>query len=133
MVTPAGALAQAQGPGPEGAAELFALKVGSGLFGRDIARSARGWGRAVHFVYGSLWGAIYGTLQGVTRRRPLLNGAAHGMLVWGVGPGSLVPAMKLMHSPAQMPPLQTCLNILGHVIYGVTLAKVFDALLNPRT
>ena len=57
-VTPAGALAQAHGPGPEGAAGLFAMKVASGLFGRDIARSSRLWGKVVHLAYGSFWGMV---------------------------------------------------------------------------
>jgi hypothetical protein len=131
-LTPAGALAQAHGPGPEGAAELFALKVASGLFGRDIARRARPWGKAVHLAYGTLWGALYGILQGPARRRALLSGPAHGAFVWALGPGWLVPSMKLMHPPTQIPRHQALLNILGHLLYGTALAKLFDTQLSQR-
>jgi len=127
MVTPAGALAQAHGPGPEGAAGLFAMKVASGLFGRDIARSSRLWGKVVHLAYGSFWGMVYGILQGPRRRQPVLAGPLHGLFVWSLGPGWLVPAMKLMHPPTEAPPAQTWLNLVGHVLYGVTVAELFDA------
>src|SRR4051812_38409232 len=48
---PAAALVQPSGPGPEGPAGLFAAKVASGLFGRDLAESTRPWGSAVHLAY----------------------------------------------------------------------------------
>jgi len=57
-VTPAGALAEAQGPGPEGAAEYFIVKVGSGLFDRDFSRYSKPAGKILHFVYGSFWGSF---------------------------------------------------------------------------
>src|SRR5689334_9171050 len=52
-MSPATALVQASGPGPEGPAGLFAAKVASGLFGRDLATRTKQWGKAVHIVYGS--------------------------------------------------------------------------------
>src|ERR1051326_7520533 len=126
IVTPAGALAQTRGPGPEGAAGLFGMKVASGLFGRDIARSVRPWGKLVHLAYGSFWGMIYGLSQGRARRNPLASGPAHGFLIWVIGPGFLVPAMKLMQRPGETPVGQKAMNIFGHLLYGVTVGKLFD-------
>lgn len=126
-VTPAGVLAEDQGPGPEGAAEQFLAKLGSGLFDRDLSRYSKPAGRILHFVYGAWWGVVYGMQQGRRRRNPWLAGTAHGLLVWGFGPGSLVPAMRLMLPPSKAPKQQTAAMVAGHLIYGITVAKLFDA------
>jgi hypothetical protein len=127
-VTPAGALAQAQGPGPEGAAERFAVKLGSGLFNRDVAPYAKPAGKAVHLLYGSFWGALYGLVQASLRRSPLMAGLLHGLVVWSVGPAWLVPAMKVMRPPQQQSALTNALMIAGHIIYGQAVSQVFAAL-----
>ena len=127
-LSPAAALVQTSGPGPEGPAGLFAAKVASGLFGRDLAKRTKVWGRVVHLAYGSFWGMVYGMLQNKSRRRPQIAGASHGMLVWAFGPAVLVPAMKLMPPPSKVPREQTALNFAAHVIYGVTLAQLFNLL-----
>src|SRR5438105_1615347 len=46
-MSPAAVLARASGPGPEGPASLFAAKVASGLFGRDLAKRTKPWGKVV--------------------------------------------------------------------------------------
>jgi hypothetical protein len=126
-VTPAGALTQPQGPGPEGLAEQFAFKVASGLLGSDISTSVRPVGMATHLMYGSLWGVLYGVIQASYRLRPNRFGPLYGLLVYGVGPAFLVPAMKLMRPPREEPPARTSMLIIGHIIYGATLARVFSA------
>ncbi len=126
--TPAGALTQPQAPGPEGLAEQFAFKVASGIFDTDVTPYMRPAGLAVHFLYGSAWGVLYGLLQATYRRPPSLFGALYGLLVWLVGPAVLVPTMKLMGSPAEEPPLRTAMMVAGHIAYGVTLATTFEAL-----
>jgi hypothetical protein len=131
-VTPAGALAEAEGPGPEGAAELFIAKLGSGLFDRDVSKYSKPAGELLHFVYGSFWGAAYGLQQGRSRRNPWLAGTLHGLFVWSFGPGSLVPAMRLMLPPWKAPKRQTALMIAGHVVYGLTVGRLFDAQMSRR-
>jgi hypothetical protein len=127
-MSPAAVLAQSSGPGPEGPAGLFAAKVASGLFGRDLKRT-RPWGRIVHLAYGSFWGVLYGILQTKHSRRPELAGASHGVFVWAFGPALLVPAMKLMPPPSKAPREQTAISLAAHVIYGVTLARLFNLLI----
>jgi hypothetical protein len=127
-VTPAGALTLPQGPGPEGLAEQFAFKVASGLFERDISLSIRPVGFATHLAYGSLWGVLHGLAQASYRLPPRLFGPIYGILVYGVGPAFLVPAMKLMRPPREEPTERTSMLILGHLLYGSVLAEVFDAL-----
>jgi hypothetical protein len=124
-VTPAGALAQPPGPGPEGLAEQFAFKVASGVFASDISSSVRPVGLATHLAYGSLWGVLFGIVQASYRLRPGLFGPLFGLAVYGVGPAFLVPAMKIMRPPQEEPPERTSLLILGHVVYGAVLAEVF--------
>ena len=132
-MSPATALVQTSGPGPEGPAGLFAAKVASGLFGRDLATRTRQWGKAVHLAYGSLWGLIYGILQTARTRRPVLSGASHGLLVWAFGPALLVPAMKIMPAPAKAPRGRSALSLAAHVMYGVTVAALFSRLAQKRT
>jgi len=132
-MSPDTALVQASGPGPEGPAGLFAAKVASGLFGRDLATRTRQWGKAVHLAYGSLWGLIYGMLQTTRTRRPLLSGATHGVFVWAFGPALLVPAMKIMPAPAKAPRGPSALGLAAHVMYGVTVAALFSRLAQKRT
>jgi len=127
-VTPAGALVAPVSPGPEGLAEQFAFKFASGLFGRDISRYNRPAGLAVHLAYGSAWGLLFGLLQGSRRRSPLPFGGFFGSVVYLVGPGCLVPAMKIMRPPSEEPPLRTIVLLAGHVLYGMALATAFDRL-----
>src|SRR5262249_12991300 len=128
-MSPATALVQASGPGPEGPAGLFAAKVASGLFGRDLATRSRHWGRVVHLVYGTLWGLIYGILQTDRRRRTAVSGVSHGLFVWAFGPALLVPAMKIMPAPTAARRSENVFVIAAHLVYGLTVAAVFGRLL----
>jgi hypothetical protein len=129
--TPAGALVRAPVPGPEGLAEQFAFKVASGVFDSDITPKMRPVGMATHLAYGSTWGALYGLVQGSIHARPGLMGPLFGLLVYGVGPGWLVPRMKIMPSPREESPQRTSMLILGHLVYGCVLAEAFDLLDRP--
>ena len=131
-MSPATALVQASGPGPEGPAGLFAAKVASGLFGRALATRTKRWGQAVHIAYGSIWGLVYGILQTTRTRRPVMSGVAHGLFVWAFGPAILVPAMKLMPAPAKTPRARAMLSVAAHAIYGVTVATLFSRLSQRR-
>jgi uncharacterized membrane protein YagU involved in acid resistance len=126
--SPGGALVQVQAPGPEGLAAQFAFKVALGVFDKDIAGQLRPVGLGVHVLYGTFWGALFGIVQGTYHRRPGPTGALYGLLVWLIGPALLVPAMKLMQSPAAEPPVRTASMVAGHVAYGVALAAVYERL-----
>ena len=131
-ITPVGALTIPQGPGPEGLAEQFAFKVAAGGFEQDITHQIRPIGLATHLAYGSAWGALYGILQASYRLPAESFGALYGLVVYSVGPALLVPAMKIMRPPREEPPERTSLLIVGHLVYGVTVAQVFRALHRPR-
>lgn len=126
--TLAPALEIPQSPGPEGLAEQFAYKVASGVFGRDLSSSTRLAGRVVHLAYGSGWGMVYGLWQGSYPVSPLLAGPLYGVAVWAVGPGLLVPSMRLIEWPSTLPRDRTIELVTGHVAYGLALALTFDVL-----
>jgi hypothetical protein len=128
QVTPAGALAQAQAPGPEGLAAQFAHKLLSGLFGYDISGYEQLAGEAVHFTYGGSWGVLFGLLQSSYRRPPVRFGALYGLIVWLVGPALLVPAMRLLPPPTKDRPARLATMVGGHLVYGLAVAAAFEAL-----
>ena len=127
-MSPATALVQSSGPGPEGPAGLFAAKIASGLFGRDLAGRTRPWGQAVHLMYGSFWGLVYGMLQTRRTRHPLISGVSHGLFVWAFGPALLVPAMKIMPAPSKTARGRTVFVVAAHLIYGLAVATLFSRL-----
>jgi uncharacterized membrane protein YagU involved in acid resistance len=125
---PADALAQPLPPGPEGLAEQFAFKIASGVFGVDLAPYQRAAGIATHLTYGSLWGALYALVQTSVKQPPALAGMLYGLAVWLVGPGLLVPAMKLMRPPHKDDPARTTTFVAGHVLFGIAVAAVYERL-----
>ena len=127
-MTPAHALTMASGPSPEGAAERFALKLASGLFGRDIGSLVRPAGLAVHVLYGSFWGVVYAVFQSGLQWTPGLAGLLHGLGVWTVGPGWLVPAMRVMRHPDEQPLETNASMVAGHLLYGLAVSRVFESL-----
>jgi hypothetical protein len=55
------------------------------------------------------------------------------VFVWAFGPAILVPAMKLMPTPAKAPRARAVLGVAAHAIYGVTVATLFSRLSQRRT
>jgi hypothetical protein len=132
VVTPAGALAEAQGPGPEGAAERFALKLSAGLFDSDISPRVKLAGQLVHYTYGTFWGIVYGLSHFSLRRPPSVLGPAFGFGLWAFGPGFLVPRMRVMRPPSLEPPFRTAVMIGGHIMFGMSLAALCERLRKRR-
>lgn len=112
--------------------ELFAQKVATGLFGVSLAGDTRrATGVALHFVYGGCWGAVYGLIQASLHLPPAPHGLLYGLVVWLVGPVTLVPAMGIM-PPPQCQGAREALLVAGfHVAYGFALGLTFDAFTRP--
>lgn len=127
--------ATAPTPPPEAPVEetdpryLFVGKVSSCLFEKEMADSERrSWAELAHWVYGSLWGMLYGVLQSSLRVPSLLHGLLLGTVVWVAGPLFLGPAMRLVPPPRPSPLGQT-LTVWGHhAVYGVATAVVYGLL-----
>lgn len=123
---------QIQAPFLDQSTELFVQKVATGLFGASLSESARtAAGAGMHFAYGGFWGAVYGLIQSSLRLPAALHGLLYGLLVWLIGPVTLVPAMGIMPPPQQQGVRQALLVAGFHVSYGLALGLVFDAFTRP--
>ncbi len=109
----------------------FVQKIATGLFGRSLSpKQQYVAGTAWHLAYGGFWGTVYSLVQSSTRVSRLLLAPIHGLIVWAVGPGWLVPRMKLMLPPTEQRPRLLAMVIAVHVAYGALVALVFHLLRN---
>ncbi len=123
---------QVQAPFLDRSTEIFAQKVATGLFGASLPEGTRQVvGVATHFLYGGFWGAVYGVLQSSLRLPAALHGPLYGLIVWLIGPVTLVPAMGIM-PPLQRQGTRRMLMLAGfHVAYGLALGLAFEAFTRP--
>ncbi len=123
---------QVQAPFLDQSTELFVQKVATGLFGASLSESARtAAGAGMHFAYGGFWGAVYGLVQSSLRLPAALHGLLYGLVVWLIGPVTLVPAMGIMPPPQEQGGRRALLVAGFHVAYGLALGLVFDAFTRP--
>jgi uncharacterized membrane protein YagU involved in acid resistance len=81
-----------------------------------------------HFGYGSLVGAAYAL---TAQRLPLpvvLKGSLFGMAVWNSSYYGWVPAVRLLPPASRWPQGRKRLMIAAHLVWGITLAVVADAI-----
>jgi hypothetical protein len=79
---------------------------------------------AMHWGYGSAWGAVYGVLAGSLRRSPALYGLPFGATVWATG-YALLPEGGL-YKPIWEYNLPTLAEDLGaHLAYGAGTGTAF--------
>src|SRR4029079_9595452 len=84
-------------------------------------------GQAIHWGYGSAWGAFYGLVQGSVHLPAALAGAVFGALVSGAAL-TLVPAMRLTPPPDKQPPHKQAMMFGINLLYGLVTALTFQAL-----
>src|SRR5829696_3237699 len=65
---------------------------------------------AVHALYGTSWGPVYGIVQSSLHPRRARHGVAFAALVWG------------------MPPQTVALDFSYHLVYGLAVAGAYGAL-----
>lgn len=124
---------QVQAPFLDQSTEIFVQKVATGLFGASLSGGARRTaGMAMHFLYGSFWGAVYGLIQSSLRLPPARHGLLYGLVVWLIGPATLVPAMHIMPPPQQQGVRKALMVVAFHVAYGLGLGLTFDAFTQER-
>lgn len=83
---------------------------------------------AMHWVYGTSWGVLYGLAEGTAGARSGRSGALFGLLVWGASLVAL-PAMKLAPPVWEYPPQELALDLGYHVVYGLGVGAGYAA--NP--
>lgn len=86
-------------------------------------------GQAVHFAFGSAWGALYGLAAGTLPRLGTLKGGlAFGMAVCLVSDDVLLPAFRLSAWPHHYPVKTHVYAMAAHAVYGAIVASTFAAL-----
>jgi uncharacterized membrane protein YagU involved in acid resistance len=89
-------------------------------------------GPAVHYMYGSLIGAVYG---GLSELLPIVSaglGLPFGFFVWLVGDEVAVPVLGLGKGPLDTPPEKHADALAAHFMYGAALdllRRVFKVLI----
>jgi hypothetical protein len=116
-----GEASKEQQVGEEDATVKTAVAVSRNLFEHELSASEkRIAGPAVHYVYGSLVGAVYG---GVAELLPV-TAAGFGMpfaiAVWLLGDEIAVPALGLGKGPTEVPVDVHADALAAHLMYGVT-------------
>jgi hypothetical protein len=76
---------------------------------------------AVHWMFGTGMGAMYGLLHGTFRRRPAVDGPLFGLGVWAQSYATLVP-MGLYKPPWEYPAKSIAKDISYHLVYGAGTA-----------
>lgn len=112
--------------------ETVARRLVEGLGARDsLAPDAKHVaGRAVHYGFGGGWGGLYGLVRESTSAlgEGPASGAAFGAAVWLVSDNAVLPAFKLAGGPRRYPVKNHAYAIAAHLVYGVTVQAVYEAL-----
>ena len=105
-----------------------AKRIGEGVFHEDVpADKIEFLTNAMHWSYGTTWGAGYGLVAGTTGRSTLRGGLAFGVGVWLSSYAQLVP-MGLYEPPWRYPPKELALDLSYHLVYGLTTALAYGLL-----
>jgi len=106
-----------------------AKRIGEGVFHKPVSPELIPLlTNAMHWGYGTGWGAIYGLAAGSARSAPdLTAGAAFGTVVWLMSYVQLVP-MGLYDPPWKTPPQELALDLSYHLVYGAGVASSYRLL-----
>jgi hypothetical protein len=107
----------------------FVQKLATGIFGASLSPDQQYIaGTAWHLTYGGGWGLLYALIQSSVSVPAAVLGPAYGLALWLIGPGWLVPRMKLMLPPNQQRPRIIAMVLSLHVAFGAVVALIFHAL-----
>lgn len=105
-------------------------RIIEGVFKRDVPEQQMDTlNNAMHWLYGTSWGAVYGLATGGRRARPLRSGLLFGLAVWAASLVEL-PAMKLAPPIWDSEPSAMAPDAGFHLVYGVGVALAFRALVD---
>jgi uncharacterized membrane protein YagU involved in acid resistance len=104
-----------------------AKRIGEGVFQREVSADLIPvLTHAMHWGYGTGWGAVYGLLAGSSSGGSgVRRGAKFGLGVWAASYLQLVP-MGLSEPPWKYPAKDTAMEISYHVVYGVGVGVGFS-------
>ena len=88
---------------------------------------------SVGITYGAMLGSAYGVIAADRRRSPIAEGIALGIASWALGAMGWIPSPVTQPSIGEQQISQTLGEIGRHVISGIVVATVFDALAQRDT
>lgn len=103
-------------------------RIIEGVFQREVPEDwMDGLNNAMHALYGTSWGPVYGLAQSSLELPVAHHGALFGTLVWAASLVEL-PAMKIAPPVWKTPPLEVALDLSYHLVYGLGVAATFALL-----
>ncbi len=85
-------------------------------------------GTVVHYAFGTLMGAAYGTALEYApreyRRSPLRNGLLMGTALFAAADEIALPALHLTEGPTEVPASTHVYGLISHLVYGATAGLV---------
>lgn len=113
--------------------EQVAERLASRVFNRELSQESRQrLGLWIYWLYGAGWGALSAQIQLRLRPPALPYGVLMGVVVWLIGPGRIVPALRLYERPPNTGMGLRLVAIGLHILYGVTSALTLERLSPPR-
>ncbi len=107
----------------------FVQKLATGIFGTSLSADQQyAAGTAWHLAYGGFWGMVYALVQSSVPVPRLVLAPIHGLGVWAIGAGWLVPKMKLMLPLSKQQPRTAAVVIAIHLVYSAVMALAFHLL-----
>lgn len=98
-----------------------ARKILDGVFDYEVPPEKIGLlTNAMHWGYGTSWGALYGLIQGSAHGPALRRGLLFGAGVWASSYAMLVP-MGLYQPPWKYPAKELAMDLSYHLAYGAGL------------
>ena len=105
-----------------------ARRISEGVFRRPVApERITLLTHAMHWAYGTTWGAVYGIVQGSAHPRRLRGGLTFGGAVWAMSYVQLVP-MGLYEPPWEYDVKDTATELGYHLVYGTAVACAYGVL-----
>jgi hypothetical protein len=100
----------------------LAKRIGEGVFHREVSADLIPLlTNAMHWGYGTGWGAVYAIATTGRRRSTIRRGAAFGAIMWASSYAQLVP-IGLYAPPWTYEPQELALDLSYHLVYGTGVA-----------
>ena len=98
-----------------------------GAAGIKVRKDQPALNTAMHVLYGSSWGKVFGLALGQGERAPgPAQGLAFGAGVWGVSL-AMLPALGLAEAPWKQPVGGLAQDLGFHLVYGTVTAAAYEA------
>ena len=98
-----------------------AKAVSEGIFGHELQENEKEpAGAAVHYVFGTATGGLYGALAEVSPQVTAGAGLPFGAAFWLIADEISVPLLGLSKGPTEYPVSTHVYSFASHLVYGVT-------------